>query len=741
MLFKEWLVFDQIKTDVFGFAIKQIRLEKALNNANLFIAEALLGESSKAKISDPSPDRTDNWGGESNRAAKIALKNAILKMRWRAVFDRRMQVEQMKAYVEEIQKLRSSGNFSDSSKVPSVLKKVGRMLVKMNYIQNEDLIGDSDSPDSVNKKLSDIEKTLSEASKESDNRLPAELEVHLEPEKMNMITAKAPWRRFRVPPQLEDLIGDNAIAKAKEEFYTILRRILNESFEKYGEKSPKGVRVASVDEIANSFLSRMDEFFTKKRKLKGKKKPSWDFTDGFPMKELNSRMARLASEDEPDDKSVNKLLSWLSGSVRNEMSRFRREAARDLSPSRPKARAKSGQGIRKTDKIVQINKDRNSENFSVYVAYLNALRKGKEEDFEKDWRAEKSPDEIKSFKDAYPGLNETPSEEDEMRLRIIKDIVYLSSTYRAGEFLSKDPNKIKDSLYEYLERILKSSDRDPLHLSTLAGGSDDDDDSGGISDALSSSIESDDDTSGSPDGGMAGSFSNPASIVRSGEESNIILNMLHQALVKLAHMNPEAAVCLCVKFGLDFTPVWDASATTDKRKLVQGLRDVVVKSSAVVGHRPGTTLNLPLGELQPDGSRLPFSGNVLRKNDDGTLKGGNNATDCATQIATIGLSPQEVLDKVIKIPGFEGLEGKLPSVSGYLSRGTEQLCDIMRSMPLPGILSRQAKPTMADDIISKVRSPLSVSISSAPTLPKQGVVDRKFNPDRPSPLASRLRRN
>jgi len=732
MLFKEWLVFDQIKTDVFGFAVKQVVLEKALNNTNLFIAEALLNEASKKGTII-----SDNWGGESNREAKIALKNAILKMRWRAVFDRRMQVEQMKAYVEEIQKLRSSGNFSDSSKVPSVLKKVGQMLVKMDYIQNEDLIGDSDNPESVHKKLSDIEKALDEASKESDNILPPALEAHLDPEKMNMITANAPWRRFRVPPQLEDLIGDRVIAKAKEDFYMILKRVLKESFEKVGEKSPKGFKIATVDEIANGFLSRMDEFFTKKRRLKGKKKPSWDFTDGFPMKEIGKRTASLASEDEPDEKSVNKLLSWFAGAVRNEMSRFRRE---NSPPPPPRSRPEKGKGVRRNDKFVLINSDLDNENFNVYVAYLNALRKGKEEEFERDWRAEKDADELKAFKQEYPGLDEKPSEDDEMRLRIIKDIVYYSGI-SAGEFLSKDPSKIKQTLYEYKERILKKADRDTLHLSTLSGGDDDESKGGEVSDALSSSIESDDDTSGSPDGGMAGGFSNPASIVRSGEESNIILNMLHQSLVKLAYKNPESAVYLCVKFGLDFTPVWDPSATTDKRKLVQGLKNVVLKSSTIAGHRPGTTLNLPLGELQPDGSRLPFSANVLRKNDDGTLKGGNDATDCVAQIATIGLSPQEVLDKVIKIPGFERLEGKITSILGYLKSATGQLCEIMKDMPIPGVLNRQAKPTMADDIISKVRSPLSVSVSSAPSLPRQGVVDRKFNADRPSPLASRLRRN
>lgn len=528
--FKEWLVIDRVRTDIYEGIINELRFRECLNYLVEFTNEALNypileneenEDDGPAVLDDPFADGDENAAPvsvdpsqskfirktikqskdkkqkkekisketvlshrtplivsliEEYGNLKIPLKNAIVWIRWSGILDRIEKIEELKKIKEGVDKIQGDG-FSVRNQKDKLLKQAKPYLKSLGYIDNyKDEHSDS--------RLGEL---LSAAVEEKGNELPSG-------------------------------VSKEEIKSKIDEQKKIFFEILNYKFKL------KSIKMASVssgyvdgkrgyanfpEEILNNFMLRYYDSFAKRQWYRPTAKApghvgDWTMPFGTERGKLASSVADLE-----DDSTSGHVLNYSISAMGSETYKSEREKRTHLPPT--SIRGSSDPFLEKIDdKKRLIKKDIESNNLDFYLQYL---------------------------KDSSQYEGKTLAGKDALRLQIIQHIEYLRS--KMPSILSLDPQKIIDTLKNYVRYGLKSSDRRVTFLGTLSNRDKDEE----------GSFEASDDDSMKPRkvrrqfGSVGGA--------QGAQQRTLFYDSLKSAFEQLKTSDPMSAFAMCIAWQLD----------------------------------------------------------------------------------------------------------------------------------------------------------------------------------------------
>lgn len=682
MLFRDWLLSEDIKTNIFEQIISDMIAEKAVMGMRNFLNESLRfhkpgrgddfsnpdaddaeeTDSSESPSSETDPSEED-MGGVSKADLSRDLRNSVLWIRWDAMVRRRELIQQVQKmcelhkeqHPEEFNEIKSKGitestdddidfssmddaDFSSiekpsslasssSSKTPSSnfdIEKAYQLLEKLGYIEPAKFEKEMRNKTSQERRMAILE-IMHKASKETGNDPPADISEEemygVDQEKVQQIEAKlAPLRKKitellknepkdkkekeqwkvlvdELKAQIKTLAIDlestkkSKVEMAKQKLEDILSRVYKREYEwhaselnqrnsaffkgddnrrKSGHKtfdSPQSVMSSHIEDIIDSLTTR------DWRKPAGKpaKLMDWgELHEKFP--ELGTKgKADLSSEDWIDGVSRKDEPGNTKGIIAAYRSRLSRtvdkeehEQRKSISPSAAKRSSISHISEKKDVINLDINsvqmaltgkdpglKQRKKRSYlstpdnpygslEFYMDYLEKYNR-----YVKD-RSSVSPDWATYFDEVQSGVEdieaEFPSDLDEsskIRKKIMEDIVQHQSQHSHIISLDPSPESVMSTLVNFKTNLLHVS-KSPI--------------------VVSSDLTSDKATkgvwqSGRPSGAIDRPHDLPAGIEAERNETHRILKTaIYEALNSLRQVSKEAALAICIKWGIPGDP-------------------------------------------------------------------------------------------------------------------------------------------------------------------------------------------
>jgi len=531
MIFKEWLVLESIREDVYNDVLERILIEKAAENTLKFFLESLEdddedpaelddpfsgGEDAQpVSVSDEEPDdeeqsdadpldstRSDSWGQSDKSRIELAkrLRNAVLWTRWNAVLKRKRLIKRLKEIEDKM-----SLNTDD--------KEIADILIRLGYIDKQKL---SDDPElSTKGSHKEIEIATKKAIEEKGNDLPEDI--------------------------TEEEIEKNA-ESAKKEFFNVLKTVFAGDYKRISSSGrnvgmiagKKGFKLfGDEDEVANNFILRMFNSISERSwaKSKGEVKP-WK-----PIHKDHPEFGKIGKKEIEGDDFAEKIIGSFRSWLYKEPSKAERESRKANSPSagskdsiqnRDKKKSRINIDVQTAIKAKAEGKPDADKNLKTYLDYIEASRKGSQETFK------------------------ASNEADRFRTEIMQHIEFLHTRY--PDLLSMNPSEIIKTLTNYRQMFLSKSRSSPIFAGSMGG---DNDEKGGSWDAAAPSDDSDrrlgvgGGRGATGDGGIAGRSTNASTIALGSEQRVSLFEKLKSAMMELKARNPSWAWAVCIKLGLD----------------------------------------------------------------------------------------------------------------------------------------------------------------------------------------------
>lgn len=626
MIFKEWLVLESIREDVYNDVLERILIEKAAESTLRFFLESLEEEDDDGPVelddpfeSDPEQiakakpvsiadgededDAQDDYTGDwrSLPGTRISvygknkepqtdveqeksrielanrLKNAVLWTRWNAILKRKRLIDRLKEIDD------------DMSLTANHDEEIADILSRLGYIDKQKL---SDDPDLSEKGYhKEISSATKKAIEEKGNDLPEDI--------------------------TEEEIEKNA-ESAKKEFFDVLKTVFAGDYKRIASSGrnigmiarKKGFKLfGDEDEVANNFILRMFNSISERpwAKSKNEVKPWKSIHRDHP--EFGKIGKKEIEGDDFAEKIIGSFRSWLY----KEPSKAERESRKANSPS-----------AGTTDSIQNRDKKKSRINIDVQAA-MKARTEGKPD---ADNSLKTYLDYIDAARKGTQGTFQASNEADRFRVEIMQHIDFLHTRY--PDLLSLNPSEIIKTLTNYRQMFLSKSRSSPIFTGSMGG----DNDEKGSWDAAAPSDDSDrrlgmsmhgSGRGATGEGDLAGKSSNSASIALGNEQRVSLFEKLKSAMMELKSRNPSWAWAVCIKLGLDC----DRDGTV---RSVDGLTRMAVAST--------NSKNL----------------------------------DCYKQLSSIGLNTKEVAFEISKFTPT-----KEATVNNWIVGGLQFLCDKMKS--------------------------------------------------------------
>lgn len=544
--FENWLILEEIRTDIYESSINKLFFEQAARITLEFLFESLDEEDDgPVELEDPFSDDEDaqpyktykvedeeeikKTKTRASQEFRKLLKNTTLWMRWKAIAERKADIEKIKRLRKEYEKSSRKNEevdpeeeeFENLGKSAFDLGSVVPLLEKLGYLKNDQNLSNEEIVELMNK-----------ASEETGNDLPSDLKEE---------ELFSNWENY-IKGKDEKLKPSVNLNKASEDFFMSIKEIFKKSFYKLRNSSSgafnQGGKVrygttmfSDVDDVASSFAMMMiDQITERPWKWEGatQKLLGWYGTKNS----LNMQIKKLTKKDleNHNEKQIEKIIGFFRTYIGKLYSKEQSTMSKTLSPKQ-----RTSDSVRnKSSKAALINKDVDSENFDFYVKFLNDHSRGVENSV--SWWVENNPEAKKAKKQALSGI----SKDDVHRTEIMSHILFLQS--RHSEMLSLNPSKIKETLLNYRQNFLLSSTKAPLFFGAM--GRKDSDDGEELYDPTA------DDTGTSEDPLGIGASQNPANIAASNEYQSKLNIALYHAL---SFLNPQERLAICVKWGLNCT--------------------------------------------------------------------------------------------------------------------------------------------------------------------------------------------
>jgi hypothetical protein len=462
---------------------------------------------------------------------KKQLRDSVLWIRWNAVLQRQNDIKEIQRmrdlYKASTQKNENS-NLDDDEADFENARKIHVSFDVLDAVPLLEKLGYLDTQSLHDQRLSDEEykdivaKALNAAADEKGNELPKDFS-----DEVGMAT-----------PQGAAEISAK-IRKAQSNFFESVSKIFKRSFRKVFLSPRNRSKITSgelagehghslfsdPEDVANKFAMMMLEKLTSREFSQKKGEPkSWDKIGGYP----NFGKEGKKEFDKERDELIGKLVAY-----------FRTYLTHIASKEEQDKRATHAPSLGLTDTILnrahkanRINDDIRKNDFGFYTKYLRDLTLGKAESV--SWWSEKSPEAKARKSEQTSGL----SKEDKLRIEIISHIVSLNSRY--SQELSLNPLRIEQTLKFYRENFLIQSQRKPSFLGAMGSRNNDSGDE--LYDPTA-----DDGISKTPNVSASQQVANQAS-------SSELIKDLHSVMRSLSALNPNWALAVCVKWGLNCTP-------------------------------------------------------------------------------------------------------------------------------------------------------------------------------------------
>jgi hypothetical protein len=510
--FKEWLQADGIRTDFYETLLAVSILEDMAEQTARVIFEEL-------DENDPG-----SWSNidDQMRELKKQLKDSVLWIRWNAVLERQKDIAELRRMRDEhlaqnpqfageaeesdsrLGEAAGDDDFENLGTEFDVLEAIP-LLEKTGYFNSQKFHGLNDE-----KFREAVRKALYAAAKEKGNDLPPDID----------------------PEEIKQVLPDQ-----RKSFFEALRKVFARTYGKIAASdrnrgsftTAAGKRITGQklfedpEEVFTKFATLMYDMITRRNvSEKLGKAASWGPIAG----EIgNIGKSELKNDT---DKIVDRVVKYF-GSTLKSMADKEEEAMR--AAHSPSARLED-EITSRSEKRTLINKDIEGKKpgfgTKFYEDYLKSLGSpGRGENGE--------------ITTPVPPTPEAKTKEDKWRLEIIQHILFLQS--RHSDKLSLDPNKIKETLENYKIQFLRAKRQGYSYLGLIRTK---DSDSGeGDYDPVADDGKT---------RGEAGSqsFSNPAMAAASAEDDKSkIIQDLRSVLEELARTNPDGALAVCIKFGLN----------------------------------------------------------------------------------------------------------------------------------------------------------------------------------------------
>jgi DNA-directed RNA polymerase specialized sigma24 family protein len=540
--FKEWLVCDTIRTEVY----EPLMYDMAYDRAYSLVLEAM----SDASSDDPRRDE------------KIALKDAMIMIMWKSMLERASDIEKLKDMEQKIKSMSPSSSFVSLSRPAPAKDAPGRqraikdaedLLEKLGYIDREKIETNLSMSDSQRTMEGMILHALEWAAQETGNELPKGVDENKIKEMLAEEAGKSKESFFRIiATHLEGASSeDRGLFQKDYEMHT--RKNQSKVYRSGSDGNTTGHTTFEAPDLANSVALRLYDKFSKRQwgntsfgkignadyGIRKKRPKAWSMPSGkgASLKKIGNSDADLG-----DSSGSDAAYSYVRGSIRKEPAKQRQEMNRSRNPS-----FKSADPVtyRKT-RIKVINGDLNSweKSSNKYISLLNNLKS--------------NPNEAQSVV-----VSGTRPSDDQLRHDIVLDMLMLNS-HPAFAGRAGDPVMLRSNLETYRDRFLKSPETPGMVVSALAGK----EDKGGwgsgdirdrdekLSEPEKGDFSSKADTSqvaattGAYDGVPLVS-SNPQSQAQTTEDRRAILTRLLELMRQLKQRSPEQAIALCVKFNMN----------------------------------------------------------------------------------------------------------------------------------------------------------------------------------------------
>lgn len=372
---------------------------------------------------------------ESERNGDLrTILRSLRTIRNASIKKRAENVEFLKKVHEEIKKAERDENYVSKLDVDDAIP----VLVKMGYIKKDQV---------ESMEIDEIEKEIERASKETGN---------------DAISLK-----------------DGESEKASEELAEAMMKVYSRKLNNLAWAKGNQQRVG--DKVGHQFYSPedlMSEMYAKIMKMVSKRKWSkgklLDWGQGSKIHDMI---------DSEGDFDPDHMYAYFAKMANTSASSMRISIGRSLDPS-SRGIVASDIHSNKESKASIINKDIKSMDFSSDNIYRRYLKEISDTPF-----GTRSPEE---------NIISHDNEDDRLRVNIMKAIEYEYETRPSSRsYLSLDPEKIKETLENYLTYYLKNKEKRAIHASTLMGDNESSDDEI-LSGVQAAFHHSDDDVASSP---------------------------------------------------------------------------------------------------------------------------------------------------------------------------------------------------------------------------------------------------